>query len=247
MRDKLKNRVINGGLALHKWILPLVLVLILTLLSILPSGIEQSHAQNPQGTTVPGSGTTTSTGSIQLQGNVTARFYALMTFELFGTTTVSPSEFLVPAVPISWMGNIFDGKLAEDGQGKDLTDQVHGSISVDGNWIENCFFSRQIIRKTSNGTGSFFRVTLKNIPLKLNEKISPGFEKTGADVQKYIQKIEYADGPLKGNQIKSTANFISVDWKNSTAGQMPVLKLVFTPGPGDRAGTSSGKKPGMMP
>jgi FtsP/CotA-like multicopper oxidase with cupredoxin domain len=48
---------------LYKRILPLFLVLILTLLSIFPLGIEQSHAQNPQGTTVPGSGTTTSTGS----------------------------------------------------------------------------------------------------------------------------------------------------------------------------------------
>jgi hypothetical protein len=47
------------------------------------------------------------------------------------------------------------------------------------------------------------------------------------DLQKYVAKIEYADGPLSGGQIVSTTTYISTDWQNTSYGQMPTLKLTF--------------------
>jgi hypothetical protein len=196
------------------------------------------------------SGSQNNLAVIQEYGNLSARFYGLMTFKSSGTEVSFPSEFSVPPVSINWMGGVFNGKLEETGAGEDVTYEVHGGMSADGNWVDSVYFSRQILRKSANNSGSFFRVTLRSVPMvsTVNGAASQlgSFEKTGADVQKYISKIEYADGPMNGNQIASNTDYVSTDWKNTNSARMPVLKLVLGKGPGEQKQGAPAGNTGMM-
>ncbi len=185
---------------------------------------------------------------IQKNGNLSVKFSGVMTFEYSGTQVTSFSELAVEGVPIIWMERLFSGKLEEFGAGEDITDEVHGSLSADGNWIETFYYSRQILRKTTNPSGTFYRITLKNVPITgaaNGSTAGPGnFIKSGADAQKYITKIEYADGPVKGGQINSTTKYVTTDWGNTGKGQVPTMKVTFALGSGNK-GAIAPAKPGM--
>jgi len=162
------------------------------------------------------------------------------------------------------MGTIFNGILEEKGAGEDITDVVHGSISSDGNGVDSMCYSRQILRNTVNSSGTFYRLTLTNVPLSGVTTVTPvvtpnstssvttpastsgvgTFQISGSDVQKYITKIEYADGPMNGTQIQSTTTYVTTDWKNTRVGQIPSLRLTFAIGSGNAGVTPT--KPGMM-
>ncbi len=164
--------------------------------------------------------------AVQQNKYLTARLYGLMTFDFAGTIVTFPTELTIASVPISWMGQVFNGQLEAVGPGKDITDQVHGSVSADGAWLLSLSYSRQIIRPGRDGV--FYRITLKNVPIG---KVANGtasedrsFQKEG-DIQKYIEEIEYIDGLLDGNKIVPTTTYISADWANSSEGQQPILKL----------------------
>jgi hypothetical protein len=167
---------------------------------------------------------------IQTNRSLSASLSAVMTFGNTGTQFSFPSSFGVDLIPISWMDLIFNGKLSEAGPGEDVTYEVHGSVSRDGNWLESAYFSAQIIRVGSKN-GNFFRVTLRNAPIvKLAGGIAPEpgkFELTGTEVQKYVAKIEYLDGPLVNGQVSTLTDYISTDWKNNGPGQAPALKVQF--------------------
>jgi hypothetical protein len=181
---------------------------------------------------------------MQSTGNLSAFLYAVMTFEISGTEFAYPTQIAVDQVPITWMGSIFNGKVVESGPGEDVTDEVHGSISADGYWVESMYFSEQITR-TNAKTGTFFRVTLRHTPV-VNEaggaiKDLGYFNQTSGDVQKYVAKIEYIDGPLINGKISPLSTYLSTDWKNGAKGQVPILKLTFAEGSGNRP------KPGTNP
>jgi len=158
-----------------------------------------------------------------------ASLFAVMTFDSGVQTLAFPSKFNVSSVPIIWMGTLFNGRLKEVGPGEDVTEEVHGSVSPDGAWVETLFFSRMVIRATNN-SGTFYRVTLRNVPISMlvNGISELGtFKKEGADLQKYVDKIEYSDGQMNGNQIVATSTYVSTEWQNTADGQKPVLKLTF--------------------
>jgi hypothetical protein len=202
---------------------------------VIVTGLTACTGGNPDsnsGNIVPSASAAQNLALIQENGNLSARFYGLMTFRSLGTDVTFPSDLSVPPISIYWMGVVFNGRLEETGAGEDVTYEVHGGVSADGNWVESVYFSRQVLRKTIDPSGSFFRVTLRSIPIS-NTAGQPGiFEKIGADVQKYISKIEYSDGPMNGKQIASNTDYISTDWKNTTSARMPILKLAFGKGPG---------------
>jgi hypothetical protein len=172
---------------------------------------------------------------IQQNGNVSARLYGIMDFDYSGGVVRIPSELLVSGVPLTWMGAIFNGKYQKTGSGQTVTEEVHGSISADGDWVETVFFSRQITR--INNSSTFYRVTLRNLHLKYATDTASTttviFESSGTDIQKYIAKIEYADGLLKDNRIESSISYISTDWQNNSPGQTPALSLTFGKGSGN--------------
>jgi len=181
---------------------------------------------------------------IQQNGNLSVRFFAIIDFDYSGVVYRIPSEFAVSGVPLVWMGANFNGKLQNTSGGQTVIDEVHGSLSSDGNWVESIYYSRQITR--TNGSGTFYRVTLRSVPVNEQANGSPAslgsFERSGADIQKFIAKIEYQDGIIKNGQIDSGIKYISTDWKNNSAGQIPSLKLIFAKGSGN-AGQNT--KPGM--
>jgi hypothetical protein len=185
---------------------------------------------------------------VQQNGNLSARFYGLMTFDYSGSPVKVLSELAVSGVPVEWMGALFSGKLEEFGPGEDVTDEVHGSLSADGNWVESLFFSRQILRTSANASGTFYRVTLKNIHLVIvdagTQAGQAAFEKTGSDIRKYVITVEYADGPVKDGKIVSKTTYTSTDWENIKAGQTPTLKMSFSKGSGNK-GVTAPAKPGM--
>ena len=183
--------------------------------------------------------------AIQKNISLSASLNAVMTFVNSGTEFSFPSEFAVELIPIAWMDLIFNGRVEEAGPGEDVTYEVHGSVSRDGHWLESAYFSAQIIRTGSN-TGNFFRVTLRSAPIvKILDGVSsdPGkLEQTGSEVQKYVAKIEYMDGPLVNGQISTRTTYLSTDWKNDSPGQAPVLKVQFSLESGGGTKTPS---PGM--
>jgi len=192
---------------------------------------------------------TQSSSSLQQFGNVSASFLGLVTFESFGQTFTNPSEFGVPPIGIQWMGLIFNGTLAGAGFGKDITYQVHGSVSADGNWVESMFFSRQIVDSTGNS--DFYRVTLRNVPLAQavdsDKKAIASCQRNGSDVQRFLVKLEYSYGPAGATatqQPLNTLNYISTDWKSTECAAL--LKLTFATGPGTQIGDGPPPRQGMM-
>jgi hypothetical protein len=188
--------------------------------------------------------------SLQQYGNVSARLFALMTFEGYGQTLISPSDFNVPPISITWMGLIFNGALVGTGPGSDITYQVHGSVSADGAWVESMDYSTQVIR-TSAYSGDFFRVTLKNVPLiqtfDSDNKRIVSCDKTGSDAQRFVAKIEYATGPLGSAitpPILSNFTYVTTDWDSTVC--LPVLQLVFALGPGTQNTGGPATIPGGM-
>jgi hypothetical protein len=165
-----------------------------------------------------------------------------MDFDYSGAVVRSPTELAVSGVPLQWMGANFNGKLQKSSTTEDVIDEVHGSISADGNWVESIYYSRQVLRKGTNSNGTFYRINLKNIPIDEEENgtaVKPGiFERSGTDIQKFITQIEYIDGLMKDGQIDPTIKYISTDWTNNSPGQTPSIKLVFAKGSGNAGGTA---------
>ena len=215
-----------------------ILVIILSIILIGFTGCSK--------TPVTGTGNQSHLSTVQQNKFLTARLYGLMTFDYSGTTVSFPTELIIASVPINWMGQIFDGKLVSTGPGNDLTDQVHGSVSADGNWILTLSYSRQIIR--TGGKSVSYRITLKNIPIfKTTNSVTtePGkFEQEG-DVQKFIETIEYTNGLYDGSKIVPEVTYVSTDWSNVTQGLQPILKLTFEEKASQIIGPMPPPQPGM--
>lgn len=175
--------------------------------------------------------------SLREYASLTVTMSCLMTFDCYKTTFTWSSEFAVQDVPIDWMDRIYSGRLDKSSPGNDTTDLVHGSVSADGEWLDSAMFSRQVSRALQK-TSTMYRVTLRNLPIASLVRDQCKFEKTGADLQKYVVKIEYLDGPLSGTQIVPNTTYLSTDWQNTTAGQTPALKLQFSK---ERLQPTSGK------
>jgi hypothetical protein len=169
---------------------------------------------------------------LQKSGNITVTFNAMMNFALAGDPTGNtytyPTQMDVPAVPITWMGNIFNGKVTNSGQGYNLTDEVHGSVSSDGTWINEMTFSRKNLGQAG---GSNFSVTLLNVPLvKADDNKTTtvaSFLKKGTDIQKHVSKVEFNAG---GASVSTT--YVAIDWAD-TRGALR-LELDFATGTGKR-------------
>ncbi len=166
----------------------------------------------------------------RLYDNIAAEFSTLMTFKDSEFTTItSKAEFIVPPVSIEWMGNIFTGELKETVTGDEVFYQVHGSTSDDMLWLESVSYSKQVMRPDVN-RGSFYRITLRNLSIgKTSNGVVTGlgrFERTGADIRKFVDKIEYIEGPVENGIIKPATTYLSSDWTN------PTLNLKLSAGPG---------------
>jgi hypothetical protein len=189
------------------------------------TGPAVSSADSRAGLTIPAS----YVSLLQQNQGLSARFSGLMTFKSTGTEVVSQTEFAVPPLAIQWMGPVFNGEVEKGGAGDDIKDSVHGSLTPDGTYITSFSFSRQVLSSTTK-RGTFYRVTVRNVPIIAGSgtaSVSPEFSKTGADVRKYVEKIEYANGPVVNKQITSITEYISTDW-NATAGAAPILKITFS-------------------
>ena len=110
------------------------------------------------------SGTPVYLGELQKNGNISVRFFGLMTFNGLGATVSLPAELAIPSLSITWMGHIFTGGGDDVGAGEEITYQVHGTASQDGLWLDTLSYSRQVIWKGKN-SGTFYRVTMTNVPI----------------------------------------------------------------------------------
>lgn len=156
--------------------------------------------------------TTTSSSSeaawLQQSGNMTINFSAMMNFDVAGypgsPTFTYPTQLTVPAVPITWMGSIFNGSVTDTGKGYNLTDEVHGSVSADGAWINEVTFSRKSFSQSGQIS---YSVTLVNVPISKPGTASTtvaNFAKKGTDVRKFISKIAYSSGGSISTEYEST-------------------------------------------
>jgi hypothetical protein len=182
---------------------------------------------------------------LQQAGNLTGFLSGYMNFKISGTEFAFPTQLTVDQVPIYWMKTIFNGKVEKAGPGEDLTDEVHGSLSEDGDWVESMYYGEQITRPSSK-TATFFRVTLRHVPLQIlngpADKEIGVFNLSNGDLQKYVEKIEYRDGPWNNGQITPLSEYLSIDWNNTERGKVPVLRLTFAEGSGNRP--APGSNPG---
>ena len=140
-------------------------------------------------------------------------------------TVTYPLKLAVPSAPITWMGTIFDSKLDKVGPGGEMTIRVHGSVSEDGEWIENLSYSEQVF-STGARTTVFYQVALRSVPItppRAGEKsVSGTFSKTGSDVQKHVETLEYSQF---GGAIP--LQYTSIDWNTEVDNQKPVLTVAF--------------------
>ncbi len=187
-----------------------------------------------------------SLAEIQKNGYLVARLFGIVTFDFGGQDVAWPTELKIASVPLTWMGAIFTGKLEVTTDDASLVDEVHGSVGSDGESISSFSFSRKIIRPR-DAVGYY--VTLKNLPLGNKDASKPtpfSFEATG-DVQKFVQEIAYgAGGTLQAGTVPQTT-FKSMDWKNTTLGGKPSLKVAFETEPSEMIGDTVVPPPGGIP
>jgi hypothetical protein len=166
------------------------------------------------------------------------RLYGVMTFDFGGEPMTWPTELKTASVPLVWMGQVFNGKSVASGPEYNFVDQVHGSVSPDGEWVLNLSYTRQIIRTQDS---VYYSVSLRNVPVvsSANSTMVVGkFDKKG-DIQKYVENIEYrAEGRLVNLKIPATT-YSSIDWTNTLEGQQPALKLLFELKPSEILGAPS--------
>lgn len=166
-------------------------------------------------------------------GNITVRFSteSTLSFDGYhnGTTWTGPVVLSVPAVPIQWNGNIFNG-AAEDktSAGGRLFDKVFGSVSSDGQWLNELTYSRDA-KTSAQGGGSYFQVSLRNIPItrlvNSNSTLLSSFTMSGEDIQKYVSNIEYFSGD-------PVTKYVSTNW--TEANGVLSLKVELATGKGNR-------------
>ena len=171
-------------------------------------------------------------GKLQANTVINARFYSIASLTFSNSPVVYPTQFTMPNVPISWNGTSFKGQLEEVGAGEDVLYQAAGNVSPNGATLISFVYSQRIIR--TNNTGTFYRLTLNNLPVGDPADGSiPGwgtFKGVGADLQNYVTKIEYMDGPLSNGQINPMTTYDSTDWSNTSPGSMPTFSLAFQGG-----------------
>ncbi len=189
-----------------------------------------SACSSPRESTTTAAGTSPALALLQQGKYLKANLYGVASYEFSGDVVTWPTSLGVPSVPIVWMGPIFSAELKAVGAGKDTTIQVHGSTSDDGAWVNTLFYSKLIVSKINKDV-VFYQVKLRNIPLSLSSGASANqtgtFDKTGADLWKYVEKIEYEQWTIIGDNLTRSAVFKSLDWNNTTRGQEPALSLVF--------------------
>ena len=167
--------------------------------------------------------------ALQQKGKLEASFHAFVTLSSGNSMVSIVSEFVVPKIPINWAGSSFTGNLEEAGPGEDVFDEVYGSASDSGDILLSLVFSKRIT-STVTGKGTFFRITLQNIPIITvsGSSVSVGtFDGIGPSLQNYIVKIEYIDGYISNGQIVPVTTYVSTDWSNTNPGQMPALQITF--------------------
>jgi hypothetical protein len=166
---------------------------------------------------------------LQQKGKLEVSFHAFVTLSSGNSMVSIVSEFVVPKVAINWAGSSFSGNLEEAGPGEDVFYEVYGSASDSGDIILSLVFSKRIT-STVTGKGTFFRVTLQNIPNTTvsGSSVSVGtFDGSGPSLQNYMVKIEYVDGYISNGQIVPVTTFVSTDWSRTNPGQVPVLQITF--------------------
>lgn len=172
------------------------------------------------------SSTTLASLAFMQSKSLSVSLYGVMTFSVSGSSVSYPTQLFVPAVPITWSGTSFTGRLEEAGPGEDITDEVNGTVLADGSAAESVTYSRKVIRSGA-GNGTAYTVVIHNVPLGPQPQAIGGFEKIGAEVQKFVASIAYAGGPLSGGEVVPNTKYVSTDWTNNASGQMPALKGIF--------------------
>jgi hypothetical protein len=236
---------------MHLWLIPLIVLSVLALFTSCSAKgattAQSSATSTPTGqTSTPLTSTNPASPSsiqnilavVQQTGNMSVSLSAIVSLQVSASTVSYPTVFAADQIPITWTGVNFNGRIEEQGPGEDLVDEAHGSLSADGNRVESMYFSRQVTRPSAN-SGTFFRVTLTQVPIVTivnGAATKPGiFDQTSTNLQQYVTKIEYLDGPLVNGQISSLSTYVSTDWLNNNPGQTPSLKLTFANGKGTRS------------
>ena len=159
---------------------------------------------------------------------IKASLFGIMTFSFSDDTFTWPTELAVSSVPIVWMGQVFNGQVKNAGPAKDITDQVHGGVSADGQWLLSFYFSRVI--SSPNNPAMYYTVELKNVPIGTLTGTAQGARGSitrQGDIQKYITSLVY---------MSPGAIYLSTDWTNDADGQRANLEVVFEKDPSELLG-----------
>ncbi len=177
---------------------------------------SQTNSAQPGQNPAPAS---TNLDLIKQSKGVTARLFAMMTFDSFRQSLPFAAELTLPPVPLTWEGATFASKVIDVGQAKDITYAAHGQISAVGEWLTTLDY----MMSTASPGGLYYRLVFQNVPLSSDglPDGSVGFVGTGADLQKYVTNIAY---------LQTSTSYRSTDWENQNPTQMPVLRIEFFPG-----------------
>jgi hypothetical protein len=196
----------------------------------LPIGLPSGTSISASPPTDPATRAITLNGlaSMQLYDVVAVKFNALMSFSFTGTTVDHPADFSVLQIPITWTDTSFIGQRQDISPGTNILYLAEGRVSPDGLRLLSLVYSRKVNQDAGNG--SFYRVTLSDLPLtNVIKEASEGkgvYEKKGADLKNNVIKIEYVDGQRSEGQMDSLTTFIGADWTSTNP--VPALKLTFS-------------------
>jgi hypothetical protein len=231
------TRLVKGCLAClidklretREFALVLIIVILVGFTGCSSSEAVDSNSKTPAASTQPSA--QNNLGLLQQNKGCAVRLYGLMTFNAFNQDFSYPTEFKMPPIAITWMGHIFNGRVQTTGPGAAIY-EIHGGASEDGNWIETMYYSVNTVQPNSQ-FGILYRITLRNVPLKTassGTSLTPFFEMSGSDVQKYVSKIEYS----------GSNKYVSTDWQTQNQGQLPALKVEFIKDEPVQSGTAGG-------
>ncbi|MEN8614424.1 hypothetical protein ABFB09_03940 [Dehalogenimonas sp. THU2] len=174
---------------------------------------------------------TTKADLLKKTTNMSVRLYGIMEFETFGIVFRHPTTLEVLTVPIGWMLDSFRGFREEKTPTQTVTDQVHGTITPDGQWMTSLVFTRRITH-TSPDDGVFYEVTLKNVPISSFENELITANEIGSDILKHVEKVSYIEKSYSNGQLVTNTVLVSTDWTKDAAGLAPYILILFEEGEG---------------
>lgn len=169
---------------------------------------------------------------LQQLKSISGAFFGKNTYSLStGGEMVNGSSIGAPSIPITWSGTSFSGKMTVEDNNSPSTDEIQGTVSVDGNTLQSLKFTHSDYnyggygKSSPNYTMYTKSMQLQNVPLSQYE-IGKGLV-SGPATQACVIKLEYNETTFKNGVKSYEKTYVSTDWAASGIGATPQIGIYF--------------------